>query len=409
VDLAGHVAEFVFGRLGAGAETRIAIACSGGPDSAVLADIAMALSRAGRLGPVTLAHVDHGLRPESSRDAEQVRELARAGGAQFALRRVVVDTSRASLEEAAREARYAALDSIADEVGAAWVLLAHTASDQAETVLMRILRGTGVAGLAGMAAVRARYARPLLDVSRADVEAEGAARGLAALDDPMNRDVRFARVRVRHQILPALRQENPNIEEALCRLADSAREAREVIERDVGDAGEGANLRARDVVALPAAVAKRALAMAAERAGVGPLEARHLDAVVELAGRPDAGTVAIDVPGGRAIREYGALRFQAPGGGNGRVEIAPEPRSGYTIRLLRAGDRMRPRRLAGRSRKLSDLLVDAKIPREARAAVRVVVRDADGEIVWADHIGPAFQCEDEVSLTAPPGVATNKD
>ena len=117
-----------------------------------LAHIVTELSRANRLGSVTLVHVDHQLRDDSAADAQVVAELGRSIGAQVVIRKADVDRDRASLEGAARAARYEVLSAVADELHAKLVLLAHTASDQAETVLMRILRGTGVAGLAGIPA-----------------------------------------------------------------------------------------------------------------------------------------------------------------------------------------------------------------------------------------------------------------
>lgn len=408
MDLVAHVGAFV-ARLSGAASRPIVVACSGGPDSVVLADVAMRLAAADALGPVTLAYIDHQLRADSAGDGVRVAELAAQGGAGFVSRAVTVAPA-GSLEDAARRARYAALDAIAGELGAGWVLVGHTATDQAETVLMRLCRGTGVIGLAAIPAVRGRYARPLLDVPRAEVEAYRAGRGLAAVSDPMNADLRFARSRIRHQILPRLRESEPAIDDHLVQLARSAREAREVIE------AAAAAVPADDAGALaaaPPAVAKCAVARAAEVAGLGPLAAAHLEAVLALCRRPPAGTVAIDLPGGRAIREYRSLRLEPtaldPGTAAGSPPPFPEPPPGHHVRLWQPGDRMRPTRLHGRSRKLSDLYVDAKIPQRLRRQARVLVRDADRAIVFAEHIGPAFGSRGDLSLTIPTTVATNKD
>ena len=329
------------------------LACSGGADSMVLADAAITELGADNVVVIT---IDHGLQRDAS---EQVVAWAREQGAACVVRRVEV-RQQASLEAAARDARYAAFEDLADELGLSWIWLAHTARDQAETVLMRIVRGTGPAGLAGIPAVRGRFARPLLGLPRDLIDAYAAARALPTWDDPMNHDLRIQRVRVREQILPVLRAENPAIEDALCRLAAAAREWTEALDH-----------QAEPLAHFPMAVTKRTLALALERQGIG-YDARHLDAILALS-RTGAG---VDLPGGRVERAYEQLVLATP-------DLA-----GCEVRVWQPGDRMRPARLKGRSRKLSDLYIDAKVPREARATARVALRD--GVIVWAEHIGRAF-------------------
>lgn len=389
----------------------VLVACSGGPDSATLADLAMTLAVRGRLGPVTLVHVDHQLRPDSAAEAAVVARLAAAGGAAFRGVAVEVDRRAASLEQAAREVRYQALDRELERTGARWALTGHTASDQAETVLMRILRGTGVGGLAGIPARRGLYLRPMLEVSRSAIEAHVAARGLEVAVDPSNRDRRFLRNRVRHHWLPALAEENPALEEALCRLGAAAASEAEVL----AWAGEELLARAteRDALSLPVlaaapeAVRRQALTRAGERAGAGPLGAAHLEALDRLVSS-SAGTASVDLPGIAAIREYDRLRFGDPGAPPRPALVARGPDGPYTVRTWRPGDRMRPVRLRGHSRKLSDLYVDAKIPRRWRDGARVVIRDRDGVIQWAEHLGPAWDATCDVSLTTGDPVASNK-
>src|SRR3569623_636704 len=175
------------------------VACSGGADSIALADAAIAVVGAPNVVIVT---IDHGLQPASAEVAEGVAAWARAQGAPAIVRRVTVGAHEVgakaiakpgkgggSLEAAARKARFAAFDQVIDELGLGAMLLAHTARDQAETVLMRILRGTGPAGLAGMAARRGPFVRPWLEVPRADIEEYVRARTLPVWDDPINRAV----------------------------------------------------------------------------------------------------------------------------------------------------------------------------------------------------------------------------
>lgn len=395
------------------------VGCSGGADSVALADLAMSAARRGRLGRVTLLYVDHGLRDGTAGEARRVCALAAGGGAEARVERAAVEQGAASLEAAAREARYAVFDRVADECGADRLLLAHTATDQAETVLMRMLRGSGVAGLAGIPAVRGRYVRPLLEISRAELEAYLDRRGLTYVTDPMNRDLRFTRSRVRHELMPRLRRENPLVEEALCRLASAAREQREVLDFAAAEllaaarSGPGVLSVAR-LAGSPPAVAKRAISLAiAELDGADQRQqvgARHLRAVLELVARPEAGSCSLDLPGLRATREYDTLRLERRAAGQ---QMPPDlavdgPDGPYRIRPWAPGDRMRPERLHGHSRKLSRLFVDAKVPRRLRERARVVVRAADGAILWAEHLGPAHGSRVQVTLTTPTPVASNK-
>ena len=401
------------------------VACSGGIDSSALAHAAMALAAAGRLGPVIVVHIDHQLREGSADDAAVVARLAAGGGGGFAAVAVEVDRGRASLEEAAREARYAALERIAAERAAGAVLVGHTADDQAETVLMRVIAGTGLGGLRGIPARRGLIARPLLEIDRAETAAYCLRHALEVVEDPTNRDPRHTRNRVRHQILPLLRGENPRVDRALVELAGRADQIAEVIDAAADALAVAAERDGSwDVTALAAAprlVSARALARAAAAAGAGPLSARHHEALDALLRRPEGGTASLDLPDVRAVREYDRLHFAAacrgapsadqpaPAGDlpAPALEIAG-PDGPYQVRTLRSGDRMQPARLRGRSRKLSDLFIDARVPRRLRAGARVVVRASDGRIEWVEHLGPAHGSSVRVTLTPPGTLATNK-
>ncbi|HEU5322123.1 MAG TPA: tRNA lysidine(34) synthetase TilS, partial [Methylomirabilota bacterium] len=184
----------------AGGET-VLVGVSGGPDSVALLHALLALAPAWRLA-LHVLHVDHGLRPDSARDADVVRALgARLG---VAVDVAAVRVGPGSVEAAARAARHAALEAAADRLGAHRIALGHTADDQAETVLMRLLAGTGVRGLAGIPPCRGRLVRPLLDVRRAEVLQALEAAGLPWVEDPSNDDPTFFRNRVRHQLIPLL-------------------------------------------------------------------------------------------------------------------------------------------------------------------------------------------------------------
>jgi len=261
------------------------------------------------------------------------------------------------------------------------MLAGHTARDQAETVLLRIVRGTGPAGLAGIPRTRGPHLRPLLEISRAEILAYCAAKRLPTIADPMNDDRRFARVRARAELVPRLVAENPRFEDALLRLARAAAEWSDVIDARARELAAPRMSIAALEKAGPA-IGKRALQLLLPN-----LEGDHLDRAWALT-RAQSGRRA-DVPGGTIERAFGDLVLVgAPPEGPSELVI-DGPDAPYEVRRWRAGDRMRPARLRGRSRKLSDLLADARVPVRERALARVVVRATDGTIVWAEHVGAA--------------------
>lgn len=380
VDPVSAAVNAAIGRVGPG---RYGIACSGGADSMTLAHATIAAA-----GPahVVVISIDHRLQPGSGAVADGVVAWAIEQGAAAVARGVDVGP-RASLEAAARDARYAALDAIADELGLAAVFLGHTARDQAETILMRLVRGTGPAGLAGIPARRGRFVRPLLGLPRTAIDDYVTAHALPIAADPMNEDVRLARVRMRTQLLPTLRRENPQLDLALVRVAASASEWLEVID-GAAAAWSAFPIDCAALAPQPAAIRKRAVAKALEAIGVD-YDATHLDDADELICRPARGEVGLDLPGVRLVRSYDTLTAD-PITASG-VSPADELRApdGHAVRPWQPGDRMRPARLHGKSKKLSDLFIDAKVPRADRATARVCVRERDGEIVWAEHLGVA--------------------
>jgi tRNA(Ile)-lysidine synthase len=212
------------------------VAISGGPDSVALAAACRSLLASGRITRLHLAHVNHGLRgAESDEDERFVRELAGSWSLPLVVARREIAGS--GIEEAARDARYEWLTATAREVSAEWIATGHTADDQAETVLHRLVRGTGLSGLSGIAPVRmlsewVALVRPLLDVKRSDLLAFLAAEGISYRVDSSNADVRFTRNRIRHELLPTLARDfNPAIVDILGRLAKQAAEWQETISR----------------------------------------------------------------------------------------------------------------------------------------------------------------------------------
>ncbi|HEX2167730.1 MAG TPA: tRNA lysidine(34) synthetase TilS, partial [Longimicrobiales bacterium] len=194
---------------------RIVVALSGGLDSVVL----LHLLRFHLRREVYAAHFDHAMRVDSGADAQWVSGLCRAWS-------VPLETARAEdpprSEAAAREMRYTFLVAAAERIGADAIVTAHHADDQAETVLFRLARGTGVAGLAGIPVRRGIVVRPLLAFTRAELEAYARVSRIHWRDDPTNRSLRYARNRIRHRVLPELERARPGATRRIARLARAA-------------------------------------------------------------------------------------------------------------------------------------------------------------------------------------------
>ena len=226
--------------------------------------------------------------------------------------RVRVAPDGSGPEAAARTARYAALDEVADRLGAAAVLLGHTLDDQAEQVLLGLARGSGARSLSGMAAVRGRYRRPLLEVPRATVRSSLDDLGLRAHDDPMNADPATARARVRHRVLPVLEAElGPGVAAALARTAGRLREDADALDAAAAavPVRDGGALPVADLVPLDPAVRSRVLRRALVAAGcpAGALTRAHVVAVDDLVTRW-RGQGPVSLPGGvEAGRSSGML------------------------------------------------------------------------------------------------------
>jgi tRNA(Ile)-lysidine synthase len=386
----------------------LVVGVSGGADSMALLLLLHELAAEFEWA-LTAAHVHHGLRgAEADADARFVEEWAGRLRVPFVLRRVEVVPGRGqSLEMAARDARRAALLALA-EAPEARVVLAHQAEDQAETVMLRIIRGTGVSGLQAMRPVTGRIVRPLLGYRRAELEAYLHGRGVPWREDSSNRDPAILRNRLRHQLMPELRALNPRVEEALARLSRSAGELEEWAEqearqwygghayRDVS-AGE---VRLLGLRGLPRALAERVLRLAArefgltltedqvDRAMAGPtvwpkhhaVEWQDRDVVISAPFEvpawpadpiPLASDGVSELPWGRLVTRPADLG----------EEGIRWTREGLYVRGWRPGDRI----LLGGvgQKKLQDVFVDRKVPRRLRRVWPVLVTDADTSEVVA--------------------------
>ena len=284
----------------------VVVACSGGADSLALLSAAVFEGRAAGL-PVLGVTVDHGLQADSAEVADRVvAQMAAIGATETMTARVTVNAEGQGPEAAAREARYAVLEEVAQRVNAAVVLLGHTLDDQAETVLLGLARGSGTRSLAGMRPAFDVFRRPLLGLTRAQTEQACRAEGLEWWTDPHNSDPGYARVRVRESVLPTLERElGPGIAAALARTASMARADSEALD-DLADSWSADHdLGVEELAGLPDAVRRRVLhrAILAAGAPADEVQYEHVLAVDELV-TSWRGQRWIDLPGPvRATRE----------------------------------------------------------------------------------------------------------
>lgn len=291
----------------------VLVACSGGADSLALAAAAVFEAKPRGLKVVGVT-VDHGLQEGSHQQAERVvAQLELIGADETVTARVHVEAADLGPEAAAREARYAVLEQVAESFNASVVLLGHTRDDQAETVLLGLARGSGGRSIAGMRRAYDRYRRPLLDVTRAQTRAACDADGLQPWEDPHNSDPGFARVRVRERVLPVLESElGPGVAAALARTADLLREDMELLDALADQAWTG-SLTVADLSATPKPIRTRLIRRAALEAGVPSdrLTATHI-AEIDALITHWRGQVGVDLPGQiRAVRRDGVIAFES--------------------------------------------------------------------------------------------------
>lgn len=347
----------------------VLIGCSGGADSTALLDILVRF-RARLDLRLRAVYVHHGLRVEADAEAQRVLGLAAVLGVDAETVRVRVPR-QASRQAAARTVRLAALERLAAARRLRRIALGHTRTDQAETVLMRVLRGTGPRGLAAIPPVRGAFIRPLLCVGRNEIEAYLRERSLDWVDDASNLDRRYLRVRTRLDLMPVLRTVNPRVEEALARLAENARQERGGA---ISLPLQRAHLQALAEM-LDAPGGTRLLSLPGGRTA----EVR----VVSGIGFPTSAKVAIHIPGpGRyAIPALGTTvvleRARNAGHRPGACFAAAALSFPLVLRTRRPGDRIR---LEAGSKKISDLLIDAKVPRRERD--RVLLLCAGRRVLW---------------------------
>ena len=419
---------------------RVVVALSGGPDSVALAHVLKELADTGEIALAGLAHLNHQLRAAAGDDEAFCRDLAARVALPIEIEsadvRAIAVAEGASIEDAARHARYAFLERAADRLGADRIAVGHTRDDQAETFLLRVLRGAGPRGLASIYPRVGRVIRPFIDTTRAEVVEYLTAHGLAYCEDETNRDLANPRNRIRHDLIPYLRRHlSPDVVSVLAREAAIARDDAEWLEQKAIEAERQCVLSHTGTIELDApalsllhpAVARCVI----RRALVSSAPARfvsfeHVDAVLDLVRHGARG--GVDLAGQRVerldhrivfTRAVGRQAQPAPVSGLARplpvpgevelvelgwsisawrgvadevvldsltarglqvavlAEAVEEP---LAVRTRRPGDALRPLGLGGR-KKLQDLFVDKKIDRIQRDRAPLVV-DARDRIVW---------------------------
>jgi tRNA(Ile)-lysidine synthase len=351
---------------------RVVVAVSGGPDSLALLSILREILPAFPLH-LTVAHFDHRWRPDSAADRDFVADISARWGLDF--RSDANLPEAAHTENAAREARYGFLHRIAADTNSTAIALGHTRDDQVETLLLHLLRGAGSHGLGAMRWRQGTLARPLLETSKADVEAYLRRLHLTPLRDPSNENLRFTRNRLRQQLLPAIDAFDPSARELLARTADILAEEDRYLEEQSATISDSVIADKEQFAQLPAALQRRLIRRLIPNAGFPQVEETRL--------RGDGGVVQLSspVPTHRQLRTSVCAcdrsSFRA-GDAIGHLD-ADLVRMPLRITRRHAGDRMRPLGLAN-AKRLQDILVDARVPRHLRDTLPIVCDQE--EIVW---------------------------
>lgn len=437
MDFQARIKEYICRHRMVSPGMRVLVGVSGGPDSVALLDVLCGLRETLEIS-VVVGHLNHRLRGAAAdADARYVRELAGNYGLPCMLDEFDVaayrKARRLSTQAAAREVRYQFFVRAARETGAARVALGHHADDQVETILHHFLRGTGPAGLAGMAPVRVPFIRPLLAVRRRDIEAYCRARGLEPRRDASNLDSAYTRNRLRHTLLPLLETEyNPNLVTSLLRLGEICREENAYLDELAEEAFRKLAVRsngtvrvdAAELAALPPALARRVVRKAWADLAAAPnaLDFDHVKRVLALA-RTATGGRRLDLPRGFIVeKQAGRLVFgrrtAPPETGSWCYELAVPGRTDLPavnrrltaeirpardlrpealapnqaaldleslalplyVRSRRPGDVFAPQGAGGRM-KLKEFLINCKVPRSGRDQIPLVF-DRTGRLAW---------------------------
>ncbi len=404
---------------------RVAVALSGGKDSVCLADLLLTLSASMRFS-LSAVHVHHGIREAASRDEAFVLDFCAARGIPLTVIHVdapaLAKREKLSLEAAARRLRYEAFEGLPVDK----IALAHHQGDQAETLLMHLLRGSGTDGLSAMRPSRGPYIRPLLCLASFETEAYNREKGLDWVEDETNADCRFTRNRIRRELMPLLESFNPRAEETLSRAAELFADESDYLRAEAERLwqADGCRLSCKTLASLPSAAARRLVRrFLEENGGLTDIGACHIEEVLALAGEEEGKRRSL--PGDLTLQKKDGIiipcivsfsapaftphslpipgRCELPGGYTLQAEITaapgreallsagpleewialPEEPGALCLRLRQPGDYLRIR--TGKdgalgTKKLQDYLVDAGIPAEERD--KTVLLAKGREVVW---------------------------
>ena len=407
----------------------VLIGLSGGPDSVCLSVILDELRDNFNLSLHAL-YIDHGLRPDEGRDeAAFCKRFCDELGINFHVESVKAkehsEKKKLNLQETARELRYDALERRAIEVDATRIAIAHNADDQAETVLMRLIRGAGRRGLSGMSPVRGGIIRPLIDIEREEIEALLAQKNISFMTDSSNLKKEYSRNWLRSEVIPLLKEQNPSVSDSINRTAEILRDEEKYLEIATTKTMMRLITRKTDksielflvpLLTIDRAILRRVLRRALSEIGAERgVELVHIDDIIHLINENISGDM-INLPKGiRAIKSYATLlltgeksrdletkNINAPGEvildekglslisqlSDKSIEIKDQNTSVFDYDSLTAPLQVRKRREGdffypagfGRRKKLQDFFVDEKVPRELRDSVPVVVCGED--IIW---------------------------
>lgn len=350
---------------------RVVVAVSGGPDSLALLSVLREIVPAFPLH-LTVAHFDHGWRAESRADRDFVASMAATWGYDFRTARAADDIPHT--ENAARTARYAYLRHVAADTDSTAIALGHTQDDQVETLLLHLLRGSGSKGLGAMRRRDGDLARPLLDISRKDIEAYLVQLHLTPIRDATNDDPRFTRNRLRQELMPAIDAFDPAARDLLARTADILSEEDRFIEAQLANLPDDIATNREAFARLPPALQRRVIRRLVPDAGFLEVERRRRGdspkppeaATTPATARVAVKTCSCDPATFKARDQVGHLDADLV-----RLPLAVASR--------KPGDRMRALGL-NQPKRLQDILVDAHVPRHLRDTLPLV-SDTE-EIVW---------------------------
>jgi tRNA(Ile)-lysidine synthase len=407
----------------------VLIGLSGGPDSVCLSVILDEVRDNFNLSLYAL-YVDHGLRPEESRNEENFcKSFCYEHGMDFHSEKIEVranaEENRINIHEAARELRYDAFQRTAHKIRASKIAVAHNADDQAETVLMRLVRGAGRRGLSGMPYMRGNIIRPLLDISREDIENFLSGRQIKFVADSSNLKKEYLRNRLRMEIIPFLKKDNPSLVKSINRTADIFREEENYLDivttKTVMRLITRKTDRSIELFLIPLINIEKSILRRVFRRALGEIgadrgiELVHIDDIIRLVRENRSGDTITLPQGIRAVKGYSTLLITGEHSVNLRTQNIDVPgeitlsENGLTlvselydksiefngknvsvfdygsltlplqVRARKEGDYFYPAGF-GRRKKLQDFFVDEKVPREKRDSVPLVVSGKD--IIW---------------------------